>query len=244
MIDWHSRFLQQAGWTKPLRDYLFHQVGIDRLSRVLEVGCGTGAILQSLPSFLPLFGLDLDRNRLEEAHLHACRASLVCGDAHSLPFAAGSFDVTFCHFLLLWVKNPLLVLQEMKRLTRQGGAVLALAEPDYSHRVDLPDALILPGRLQAESLSRQGADVSLGARLADLFQEAGIQVKESGILQGTGLTPPDLSEWEKEWDVLEADLQGFLQPRELAEYKALDRKARLDGSRVLFVPTYFAFGLV
>jgi ubiquinone/menaquinone biosynthesis C-methylase UbiE len=44
-MNWHNRFLQQAGWTRDLRTYLFAQAGIERARRVLEVGCGTGAVL-------------------------------------------------------------------------------------------------------------------------------------------------------------------------------------------------------
>jgi hypothetical protein len=45
-MDWHSRYLQQAGWTSKLRGYLFQRAGVDKASRVLEVGCGTGAVLK------------------------------------------------------------------------------------------------------------------------------------------------------------------------------------------------------
>ena len=89
-----------------------------------------------------------------------------------------AFDITFCHFLLLWVQHPLQALSEMQRVTRPGGFVLALAEPDYDHRLDTPASLTLLGRWQAESLRRQGADPGIGARLADLFRQTGLQIVE------------------------------------------------------------------
>ncbi len=144
-MDWHSRFLQQAGWTKDLRDYLFEHAGLMNAHRVLEVGCGTGAILSALLTPAVVHGLDMDRLRLLDARGHVPSSKLACGNALSLPYVSGIFDITFCHFLMLWVRQPLLALSEMKRVTRPGGAVLALAEPDYTSRVDRPAALGSPG---------------------------------------------------------------------------------------------------
>jgi ubiquinone/menaquinone biosynthesis C-methylase UbiE len=135
-MDWHSRFLQQASWTRDLRQYVFEQAGLNQARSVLEVGCGTGAVLSGLVTPAVQHGLDLDCARLLEAHTHAPRAVLTCGNALALPYPPAVFDITFCHFLLLWVRDPLQALDEMKRVTRPGGAVLALAEPDHDSRVD------------------------------------------------------------------------------------------------------------
>ena len=45
MMNWHLRYIQQANWTRELREYLFQRTGMATAERVLEVGCGTGAIL-------------------------------------------------------------------------------------------------------------------------------------------------------------------------------------------------------
>jgi SAM-dependent methyltransferase len=252
-MNWHARFLQQAAWTRGLRSYLFERAGLAQARRVLEVGCGTGAILSDLPTRSSLHGLDLEAGRLAEAHVHAPAAALTCGDALSLPYPAGIFDITFCHFLLLWVSDPLRVLLEMKRVTRPGGSILALAEPDYSHRRDKPDELAPLGRWQAESLRRQGADPALGARLAELFRQAGIPPIETGTLRGSpgsgtghagGERPPALGERESEWAVLKADLAGIVPEQEIQRMKLLDEQAWESGERVLYVPTYFAWGQI
>jgi ubiquinone/menaquinone biosynthesis C-methylase UbiE len=162
-----------------------------------------------------------------------------------LPFHDAAFDVTFCHYLLLWVKNPLNVLIEMKRVTHPGGTVLAIAEPDYSSRVDKPDSLAPLGRWQTESLRLQGADTNIGARLAELFSAAGIQIIETSLLQQdekkTNLPNYDR---DMEWAVLEADLQGTVSREELQRMKNLDEQAWGMGTRILYVPTYFAYGMV
>ncbi len=243
-MNWHSRFLQQAGWTRDLRAYLFTQAGIDRVRRVLEVGCGTGAVLAEGAGPAVRFGLDLDSARLTEARVHAPGASLLCADALCLPFASQTFDITFCHFLLLWVSDPRQALLEMKRVTRSGGSVLALAEPDYTSRLDKPEALAALGRWQAESLRRQGADPALGSRLAELFHQTGIRLLETGPMHADGERPLSPRERELEWAVLEADLAGVAPVEEVQKLKKLDEEAWGRGERVLHVPTYFAHGVV
>jgi len=227
-----------------LRVYLFSCTGLEQGGRVLEVGCGTGAVLTDLPDHLTVHGLDLSRARLSQARSYIPKARLTCGDALLLPYPAAIFDVTFCHYLLLWVADPLRALQEMKRVTRPGGSVLALAEPDYSARQDAPPVLQPLGQMQNESLQRQGADISLGGRLAELFVRAGINLIECGALAPAPSEPLDPNEQEMEWAVLEADLTGFLPSDEIQKYRLLDAQARQDGSRRLYVPTFFAWGRV
>jgi len=242
-LNWHARYLQQAAWTRPLRDYLFGRVNLKEASRVLEVGCGTGAILGELSGRpAAIYGMDNQSARLEEARLHAPAARLICADAHTIPYPDHIFDISFCHFLLLWVQNPLQVLREMKRVTRPGGTILALAEPDYTRRIDQPEELISLGRWQTESLQKQGADPGLGFHLADLFHEAGIQLIETGTLDAAEDHQSTPEERRLEWDVLESDLSGLIPAGEIRRLKLLDEQAWAQGQRILHVPTYFAFG--
>jgi SAM-dependent methyltransferase len=242
-MDWHTRYLQQARWTRDLRAYLFDKAELQHASRVLEAGCGTGAILSELPAHVYLHGLDIDPAALAQCRVHAPTASLVQGNALHLPYPAEVFDIVYCHFLLLWVRDPLQALIEMKRVGKPGAHILAFAEPDYSARVDEPRQLALLGKLQAESLQRQGADPSLGARLADLFFRAGIQLLETGTIQ-SGDHDPSPEEWELEWAVIESDLAESSSGEDIQKMKTVDRQARVRGERVLYVPIHFAWGKV
>lgn len=244
-MNWHKRFLQQAGWTQELRGYLLAQAGLSHARRLLEVGCGTGAVLVSIPGDNAIrFGLDLDFERIAAARRNVPGASLACADALRLHYAARSFDLTCCHFFLLWVREPLQALLEMKRVTRSGGAILAFAEPDHTARIDKPASLAPLGRWQAESLRLQGADPALGFHLADLFRQAGIRLLETGKLQAHIDQPFSSEEWQLEWDILSADLAGLVPEMELASWKQADEAAWKQGVRSMYVPTYFAHGVV
>lgn len=240
-MNWHTRYAQQAKWTRNLRAYIFSKIKLDETSRALEVGCGTGAILSELPIYLPSHGLDLEAAALAECRLHASAASLAQGNALFLPYSNGSFEIVYCHFLLLWVRNPLQALLEMKRVTKSGGHIIAFAEPDYLHRIDKPDELVQLGKWQTESLVKQGADPGLGARLAELFFQAGIKINETGAIQG-GENDALPEEVENEWAVIESDLVESVSGEDIQKMKALDQQAWARGERVLQVPTFFAWG--
>ena len=96
-------------------------------------------------------------------------------------------------------------------------------------------------RGKTDALRRQGADPGLGARLAELFFEAGVKIRETGTIQNTDYEP-SLEEWEIEWEVIESDLHEHIPEQELQRMKALDQQARQQGRRILHVPTYFAWG--
>ena len=242
-MNWHTRYTQQAKWTRNLREYLFERTGLDTAQRALEVGCGTGAILSEIQN-TSIHGLDILPASLREAQVHAPATSLTCGDALSLPYPNETFDITFCHFLLLWVSDPGQALHEMKRVTQAGGHIFALAEPDYTARIDEPPELAILGRWQAESLQRQGADPSLGGKLAELFYQAAIQLIETGAIESQRNDAPTSPEREMEWAVLESDLAGTVPAEEIQRLKKLDEAAWARGERILHVPTYFAWGRV
>ncbi len=66
LADWHARFQQQAGWTAEIRRHLFEQAGLKPDSQILEVGCGTGAVMGAITEefAFTLTGVDIDRPSL------------------------------------------------------------------------------------------------------------------------------------------------------------------------------------
>ena len=243
-LDWHARYVQQAGWTSQTRYYLYERSRLKKAHRVLEVGCGTGALLAELPAYsqAEIHGLDISLPNARQADRNAPSSRIVCGDGNNLPYPNHSFDIVFCHFLLLWVETPSALLREMKRVTKPGGNVLALAEPDYSGRIDFPPELEPLGRLQASSLKAQGADPNAGRQLRSWFVSAGIPLIESGIMAGGWSAPPTHEQRELEWAVIESDLAGNLSAQDIRRLKLIDESAWENAVRVLYVPTFYAWG--
>lgn len=244
--QWHARYLIQAGWTDFIRQYILRKIHPHYAARLLEVGCGTGAILGSLPNqgFSNLTGVDIDAPSLSFAKSSSHLFKLVQADGHHLPFHRDSFDLSLCHFLLLWVQNPAQILREMTRVTKPGGWVIALAEPDHQARIDYPPPLDELGGHQTRSLNNQGVDVRMGRKLRALFHEVGLRDIEGGLLgaewQGENALPGD----DTEWIMLRSDLKGHLTSSELAAFQRADQDARESGRRVVFIPTFYALGRV
>jgi len=262
--DLHARYTQQAQWTTAIRRYLLGRAGLTPGAQVLEVGCGTGAVLAALagdvnaaagpdhppPKDIPLraFGLDIDRRALRLARRSTPGAFLSQADALHLPFPGEAFDLVLCHFLLLWIPQPEQALAEMARVTCPGGWVMAFAEPDYGGRVDYPPPLDELGRLQTTALAKQGADPTTGRKLAAFFSGAGLRQVETGVLGGQWRDAPVPAAIESEWQTLLADLRSLPGHPLTADHRRLEALRRANenawraGRRVLFVPTFYAAG--
>jgi len=238
----HQRYVQQTAWTKPLRDYLFPQLQLSKHSKILEVGCGTGALFSHLADFFSakLFGIDLHAPSLRYAQTQPYTSLLCQADGLQLPFASNSFELCLCHFLLLWVANPLQILREMRRVACPKGTVLTLAEPDYGGRIDEPPSLQTMGNLQRKAVEQQGANVLIGRRVKGLMFQAGFNTVESGVLGGQWKSSTNQAEQKLEWETFQHDVQDLLSADELQRLKEMENQAYCSGERVLFIPTFYA----
>lgn len=119
-----------------LEDYLADLM-LPEGARVLEIGCGTGAIARVLaerPGIGEVIGIDpspvfIDRARRVAAGIDNLWFSP--GDGRELPFADASFDAVVCHTVLSHVPGPERVIAEALRVTAPGGA-LAIFDGDYA----------------------------------------------------------------------------------------------------------------
>lgn len=92
--------------------------------RILEVGVGAGNVLDQVPTGVR-FGLDLSASILRDARLRlASRATLLRGDAATLPFRDGAFDRVLSSEVLEHLPDPAAAVAEIARVTRPGGLVV------------------------------------------------------------------------------------------------------------------------
>ena len=117
----------------------FEAVPWNRVQRVLDVGCGTGALEQRVltngaPS-VQIVGVDASFAMLREAHskLNGNGNGAVSWNnalAESLPFRTASVDAVVCANSFHYYRHPVAVLAEFRRVVKPGG-VLVLA--DWCH---------------------------------------------------------------------------------------------------------------
>src|SRR5262245_46605655 len=126
-------------------------------------------------------GVDADPNHVAMAselvsNLALSDVEIVLADARDTGLPSSSFDLVHARTVLITVPEPTDVLTEMVRLARPGGWVAGL-EPDTEASICYPalpayDRLCEIFRLV---FSRNGADLHIGRRMAELYRRAGLE---------------------------------------------------------------------
>jgi ubiquinone/menaquinone biosynthesis C-methylase UbiE len=168
MIEMH--LARQYNWTKNLREMIYDKISLAKSKRVLDAGCGIGLVTEEIRNICggEVHGVDANERLLEKAIVNAPLCKFRTAWVENLPFEDGYFDITFCHFLLMWVKDPVKVLKEMARVTKPGGLVVCAAEPDYGGKIDYPDVFGSVASM-INFLRTEGADPFLGRKLKALI---------------------------------------------------------------------------
>ncbi|MEJ2157350.1 MAG: class I SAM-dependent methyltransferase [Desulfobacteraceae bacterium] len=92
-------------------------------ARVLDVGCGTGVVVDYIRQKygLAAVGIDFSSVLLEEGIRTYVGSPLVRGRAEQLPAADGIFEAVLCECVLSLCRQPLNVLREIRRVMQAGG---------------------------------------------------------------------------------------------------------------------------
>lgn len=96
--------------------------------RVLDVGCGTGYLLEVLAHTVPyvqLAGVDLSGKMLEVARCRLGKSvDLKEARAEALPFPDASFDVVVSTSVFHYIREPVVALHEMFRVLKPLGRIV------------------------------------------------------------------------------------------------------------------------
>lgn len=124
----------------PIVDYYFKQIGTN-VSRVLDLGCGLGCIGRLKPNNkIEVYGVDIDKYAVEEAKKYE-QAEIIDLEKGILPFKDEFFDGIIARDILEHLLKPWEIVNEMHRVLKQFGIVIAsvaMAKPsvvwnDYTH---------------------------------------------------------------------------------------------------------------
>lgn len=192
----YQRF-QVPSLFEPLADVFLPRVAIEDGDHVLDVACGTGLIARRVAPIVGASGhvaaIDLNAGMIEVARaLPAPEGASIEwreGDASSLPYEDGSFDVVVCQQGLQFVPDRAAALREMRRVLKPGGRVaLAVWQSLDQSPCNLATAAALERHVSAEAARGLHAPFQLGDRdaLRALLVEAGftaISVEADSIVR-------------------------------------------------------------
>jgi phospholipid N-methyltransferase len=152
-------------------------------SFVLEAGCGVGAQTKIIATKNPdsnFISIDLSEDSITEAKqlvksLNIKNVELKQADIYHLPFNDAIFDSIIVCFVLEHLHNPIQALNELKRVLKKGGTIIAI-EGDHGSTFFYPDSKYAHSAIDCQiQLQRQnGGNSNIGRELYPLFKSAGL----------------------------------------------------------------------
>lgn len=183
--DFVKKLQLQAIETAEERIPLYLKVGMKDAEKILDVGCGSGFVTRDLAHLTQgtVVGIDDSEDMIDVARKVLAQydnVELKIGSAENIPFDDGFFDITTCNLVLMWTQNPQKVVDEMARVTKKGGIVLASLEPDYGGKLHYPEDTKVDPIFAGKAILDKGGDPHIGRKLRSLFVKAGLET-EVGI---------------------------------------------------------------
>lgn len=151
--------------------------GLSHSKKVLDVGCGTGAMIDLFASILKgteFHGVDNSSHILKAAKARLEQkydnTQLTSAEADRLPFSDHTFDFVFTRLVLMHNSNPETIINEIIRVCKPGGTICAI-EIDDGTQVFHPYGEELNRLIQAniQFAARHGTDRTMGRKLYSYF---------------------------------------------------------------------------
>jgi len=171
--------------------------GVRAGQRVLDVGCGPGALTAELVHRVgdsAVSAVDPSETFAASASARYPEVDVQVASAENLPFADSSFDGTFAQLVVHFMADPVVGLSEMRRVTADGGSVAASV---WDHAGDrTPLAIFWRAARELDPNVHDEAELA-GARdghLAELLAAAGLtSIEETTLLASSRFASFD--EW-------------------------------------------------
>ena len=172
-------------WSRRVAPQMIQWLAVAPGSRWLDVGCGTGALSQTvLDVSAPRRVTGIDRSDQFAQHarnrIADQRVRFGAGDAQNLPLSSASVDATVCGLMLNFVPQPDRAIQEMARVTRPGG-VVGVYVWDYAGKMQFmrhfwnAAAALDPVAYDLDEGRQPRSRLCAPGPLAELFRAAGLR---------------------------------------------------------------------
>ena len=148
--------------------------------RVLELGVGTGLNLSLYRGVEEVVGVDISEKMLEKAKRKKVkvRAKLIRADAGKLPFPDESFDTVVSTFFLCVVPDKEQVIEEIRRVLKPGGVLLAM-------ECSPPDNPVFRAFLSGISAITRGlTGTDFRTNIPELLRRYGFVVENENLVNG------------------------------------------------------------
>jgi ubiquinone/menaquinone biosynthesis C-methylase UbiE len=178
MTKAERRAAQQAARATALAERLESLLPLHGSERVLDVGCGAGALAFAVsPDAREVVAIDSDAAMVEIARTHApSNVRVELGDGERLPFEDGEFDVAATMRTLHHTPHPGRLVTELVRVTKPGGMLLVV---DQLAPVDENEARALNEFERARDAST--SRVLPEHELRELFAQLGLTVARAEV---------------------------------------------------------------
>ncbi len=193
--DAYDRFMGR--YSVPLAPRFAELAGIEPAQRVLDVGCGPGALTGELVRRVGAANVEaVDPSvRFVEAVVQRLPGVAVQqAFAEELPFRAESFDAALAQLVVHFMADPVAGLREMRRVTRTGGVVAACVWDLAGDRSPLSVFWQAVHSLHPDAQGESAMPGSREGQLAELFAAAGLTVVEDTELS-VSVEHPSFEEW-------------------------------------------------
>jgi SAM-dependent methyltransferase len=193
--DAYDRFMGR--YSVSLAPQLADLASVSAGQRVLDVGCGPGALTAELVARLgpaAVSAVDPSESFVAAAGERHPGVDVRRASAEQLPFPDGEFDAALAQLVVHFMADPVVGLGEMARVTREQGVVAACVWDNAGGRSPLSvfwDAAheLAPG-LEDESLLAG----TRGGHLGELFEAAGLhEIEETALF--VSVEHPSFDEW-------------------------------------------------
>jgi SAM-dependent methyltransferase len=236
----HRHYRLQAEWLAPSRRYLYRKIGLASHDCILDFGCGSGVIAEEIREICgrPVLGVDRDPAMTAFAEREYPLNRFLVADENELLEQGLCFDLIVISFVLMWQAEPLPFLRKIKKLLKEKGTLLILAEPDYGGRIDFPDELNFLKEIFNGHILGQKGDPFIGRKLKTLLLKSGWQAEVGLASQLHFPERYDPAIWEEEWRFWQ-ELAG-LSGQTVKKILRLEKNAARYRQRLVLFPVFYA----